>query len=201
MSVHGLPSPPNPRSDMWVLFVVGVAGVLLGIGLVWALLPAWLGSENGETAATAPAAADGRRIHATLFYVAQNGGELAPVSREVPLGDAPAEQARRIVEAQLQPPPSGLYSAIPAGTRVHDVYLTAKGEAFVDVSSEIVTAHPGGSLNETLTVFSIVNAITVNLPDIAAVQILVDGKEVDTLAGHVDLRHPLGRSLDWVRRE
>ena len=31
-----------------------------------------------------------------------------------------------------------------------------------------------------------------------AVQILVDGKEVDTLAGHVDLRHPLTKSLEWV---
>ena len=31
-------------------------------------------------------------------------------------------------------------------------------------------------------------------------QILVDGKEVDTLAGHVDLRIPLDRSLKWVRK-
>jgi hypothetical protein len=33
------------------------------------------------------------------------------------------------------------------------------------------------------------------------VQILIDGKEADTLAGHVDLRHPLGRSLKWVKRQ
>ena len=31
------------------------------------------------------------------------------------------------------------------------------------------------------------------------VQILVDGKEVDTLAGHVDLRRPLERDLSLVR--
>ena len=30
------------------------------------------------------------------------------------------------------------------------------------------------------------------------VQILIDGKEVDTLAGHVDLRRPLAKSLEWV---
>ena len=46
--------------------------------------------------------------------------------------------------------------------------------------------------------YSIVNALTVNLPAIQRVQILVDGKEVDTLAGHVDLRHPLAKSLEWV---
>jgi hypothetical protein len=42
--------------------------------------------------------------------------------------------------------------------------------------------------------------VTVNLPDIAAVQILVDGKQVDTLAGHIDLRYPLGKALEWVRK-
>ena len=31
------------------------------------------------------------------------------------------------------------------------------------------------------------------MPAITAVQMLVDGKEVETLAGHVDLRRPLGR--------
>jgi hypothetical protein len=30
------------------------------------------------------------------------------------------------------------------------------------------------------------------------VQVLVDGKEVDTLAGHVDLRRPLAKNLSWV---
>jgi hypothetical protein len=41
----------------------------------------------------------------------------------------------------------------------------------------------------------------VNLPAITRVQILVDGKEVDTLAGHVDLRHPLQQNLKWVRTD
>ena len=113
----------------------------------------------------------------------------------------PGEQARRIVEAQLQPAPSGMYSPIPAGTTVRAVYLTAKGEAFVDLSREIVTGHTGGSLDESLTVFALVNALTVNLPDVSGVQMLVDGKEVDTLAGHIDLRHPLKRSLKWVKKQ
>jgi hypothetical protein len=30
------------------------------------------------------------------------------------------------------------------------------------------------------------------------VQILVDGQEVDTLAGHIDLRTPLQKSMKWV---
>ncbi len=61
-------------------------------------------ASRGRTPAAAASAADARKIHATLFYVAQDGTELVPVSREVPYGDTPAEQARRIIEAQLQPP-------------------------------------------------------------------------------------------------
>ena len=59
-------------------------------------------------------------------------------------------------------------------------------------------AHAGGSLEEIFTVYALVNALTSNLPEIRAVQILIEGQEVDTLAGHVDLRHPLEQNMKWV---
>ena len=81
------------------------------------------------------------------------------------------------------------------------IYLSERGDLFVDFSPELTTRHTGGSLDELFTVYAIVNAATVNLPAIARVQILVDGKEVDTLAGHVDLRNPLAKNLTWVRSD
>jgi hypothetical protein len=68
-------------------------------------------------------------------------------------------------------------------------YVTDRGDAFVDLSS--MSGHPGGSLTELLTVQAIVHAVTANLPAVQRVQILIGGKEVDTLAGHVDIRRPL----------
>jgi hypothetical protein len=192
--------PARSRRTLWLVFGIGVTGVIVGVWLVMTLLPRWLGGGPAGSAGTSGAGTDGRKIHATLFYVAGDGGELVPVSREVPLGATPGEQARRIVEAELLPAPSGMYSPIPAGTTVRAVFLTAKGEAFVDLSHEIVSGHPGGSLDEALTVFALVDALTVNLPDVSGVQVLVDGKEVDTLAGHIDLRHPLKRSLKWIKK-
>ena len=44
----------------------------------------------------------------------------------------------------------------------------------------------------------IVHALTFNLPAVTSVQLLVDGKEVDTLAGHVDLRRPLSKNLQFA---
>ena len=69
--------------------------------------------------------------------------------------------------------------------------------AFVDLSAEAGGAHPG-SLDEIFTVYSIVNTLTDNLPAIAAVQLLVDGRQVDTLAGHVDVRRPVAKDLRWT---
>jgi spore germination protein GerM len=88
---------------------------------------------------------------------------------------------------------------VPPGTTLRALFVTANGEAYIDFSREIAAAHPGGSLDELLTVYTIVNALTVNLPAVSAVQVLVNGKEVDTLAGHVDLRRPLAKNLAWVQ--
>ena len=46
---------------------------------------------------------------------------------------------------------------------------------------------------------AIVNAVTVSLPAVTSVQILIDGREVETLAGHVDLRHPLPKNTTWIK--
>ena len=89
-------------------------------------------------------------------------------------------------------------SAIPAGTKLRTVFFTKTGEIYVDLSAELQTNHPGGTTNETLTVYALVSALTSNLPAVTGVQILVEGKEVDTLAGHLDLRRPIEQDLKWV---
>src|SRR5262249_20337207 len=114
----------------------------------------------------------------------------------VPCSADVAARARAIVEAQLaQAPP--LVSAIPSETKLRELFVTERGDAFVDLSGEVSAKHSGGSLDEIFTVYTIVNALTVNLPAITRVQILVDGKKADTRAGHVPLGHPPARSLTW----
>ena len=90
-------------------------------------------------------------------------------------------------------------SAVPPGTTLRALFITERGDAYVDLSREAAEAHRGGTLNEMLTVYTIVDALTVNLPAVESVQILIDGKEVPTLAGHVDLRQPLAENLALVQ--
>src|SRR5262245_40268937 len=145
---------------------------------------------------TAPAP-PGRKIKARLFYVNESGTKLTGVERDVAYAENAAEQAHEIVAAQVGQVAEPLVSAVPAGTALRALFLTDHGQAFVDLSREFAVAHPGGTVNELLTVYTIVNVVTANLPAITSVQVLVDGKEVDTLAGHVDLRRPLAKNLLW----
>ena len=178
---------------------IGVA--LLGL-LAWGVTSLLERLTERETAtavtATPPPPSETPHIAATLFYATAEGDALLPVQREVPLAEGLVAQGRQILTAQFAPPPAPYISAIPPGTMLRAFYVTEKGDAFVDVSG-ISTAHPGGSLTEMLTVHAIVNAVTANLPAVQRVQILVDGKEVDTIAGHVDIRQPLSRDTSLVR--
>jgi sporulation and spore germination protein len=173
------------------------------VALAWLRAPRLITSRANPRAAAAPSpttpAPPGRKIKARLFYVADDGMRLAGVERDIAYGEGATAQAREIVAAQIAPVVEPLVSAVPAGTSLRAVFLTEAGEAYVDLSREVASAHPGGTLNELLTVYTIVNALTVNLPAVTAVQVLVDGKEVDTLAGHVDLRQPLAKNLSWVQ--
>jgi hypothetical protein len=186
------------RRALTTAVIVGVGAI--GLWLLFVAAPGWWANPPAilESAqSTGPATA--RHIKATLFFLSDDGWRLQPIEREVLYGEGPLEQARRILEAQLEVPPPPLVSAIPAGTRLRAVFLTDRGDAYVDLSHEISSGHPGGSLNEILTVYTLVQALTTSLPAVTAVQILVDGHAVDTLAGHVDLRRPLPPNRAWVR--
>ena len=196
-----LPEAPASRRTLWIMIGLGGLLVAAGMWLVFAVLPGFLTTpENVAAPPDAPAPEDARTIQATLFYVSDDGLELVPRTQEVKYGATPAEQARYLLEAQVASPPGNLVSAIAPGTTVRAVYLGARGEAYVDLSAEAARAHTGGSQNEALAVYALVNAVTVNLPGVTGVQILIEGQEVDTLAGHLDLRQPFRRSLKWVRK-
>ena len=183
--------------------IAGSAVLALTVGaaaLTLVLVGRW------ESAADAPSDPDGvgaagggsSPFTATMFYVAADGRGLVRREIEVPYGTDTLSRARIIVERQLERAPRQLRSPFPRGTRLRALYLADDGNLFVDLTAEVTTEHSGGSLDELLTVYALVNAVTTNVADVDAVQILVDGREVDTLAGHIDLRRPLAPNMTWV---
>ena len=178
-------------------------GVVLGVAALGAA--AWGGwrvfgpsAQRPPVAIVYQPATATSHITATLFFGARGGAGLAPARVEVPFAPTIAEQAEAILRAALADPPAGMLRVVPRGTRLRAFYVDGRGEAFVDVTSDVVRLHPGGSFGEALTVAALVNAVTANLVAVRTVRLLVEGQEVDTLAGHIDVSGPLSQDMSLV---
>lgn len=200
---------------------IGRANALTALGLLTLLLvvvlaaPRWTrlltrtvpgeeGAEEGGAVATPAPAVEGeeaaavQKINVKLFFLAPDQPALLIEDREVAYSADLAGQVRTVVEEIVKGPRNGLIGTLPPETRVIDAFVTAGGVAYVDLSKEASEKHPGGSRNELLSVYSVVNSLTSNFPAVKRVQILVEDHQVATLAGHVDLTHPLHSDLTYL---
>ena len=107
--------------------------------------------------------------------------------------------ARSIVEILIKGPQTSLVRTIAADTKLRAIYIIPDGVCYVDLSQAVGKDHPGGCNSELLTIYSIVNSLILNVPKIKQVKLLIDGKEVQTLAGHIDLVFPLEANMLLIR--
>ena len=125
---------------------------------------------------------------ARIFWAAASApDELAPVEMELPLSADPAQRARQVILALVASPPKPAQRTVPAETTLLAFYLLPDGTAVADFSDTLARATPSGILSEQLAVDSIVRTLEANVRDIRRLKILINGQEVETLAGHMDL--------------
>jgi spore germination protein GerM len=133
----------------------------------------------------------GRGIQSvTLVFADRAATGMVQERREVAVPQDRAGRAKRILAALAAGPAESGVRTLPYGTRVLSVFFDEQGGVFVDFSRELVDNHPGGSTGELLTIQSIVQTLAANFPDIESVRLLVDGEEVETIAGHIDASVP-----------
>jgi hypothetical protein len=139
------------------------------------------------------------RREVTLFFQEGDSESLGPEKRKIFLTSSAADQAKQIVVELINGPlEKGLLPTLPPQTRLRGFYLDRSGTAYVDFSSELVDFHPGGTDEEIATIFSIVDSLVYNLPQIKRVHILVNGEERDTLKSHLDLRRDYAKDMSIV---
>jgi germination protein M len=134
-------------------------------------------------------------IEVNLYFSDSQAMYLVSEKRKILPTTSLAKQV--VIELIKGPDSSDLYSTIPEGPRVNEVYI-ADDIVYVDLSEEVFKNHPGGSSGELMTVYSIVNSLT-EISPIKGVQILVEGNERNSLVGHVDISMPLLRDEDWIK--
>lgn len=198
------------------LILTGIGLLLVVASLVFFLF--WRGRGGPEVAGVGrePFLADKplERRQVQLFFSSGDGEALVPEKREILAPAELREQVKGVLWELIKGPgsstlgsgrltqgetPSGAGPTIPQGVVLREVFLDpSQGDAYVDFSGELIRNHPGGSQTEALTVFSIVNTLTLNFPQIKKVQILIEGKEMETLAGHIFIQDPLGADRSWI---
>ena len=134
-----------------------------------------------------------------LYFAGRNNHFLRAEQRVVPHPDNPLDLARAIVQALIKGPQKDLLQTIPAGTQLNAIYIMPDGTCYADLSEAVRQKHPGGSKSELLTIYSLVNSLVLNVPEIERVQILIDGNQANTLAGHVDLERPVKADMLLIR--
>lgn len=105
----------------------------------------------------------------------------------------PEGRARAVVLALLDGPREPtLFRPFPEGTVLLDLYLEADGTAYVDLGQEGAEDPPaGGSLEEMMRVYSLVDSLAYNLQEVERVALLWNGVQRETFSGHLDTSVPL----------
>ena len=136
----------------------------------------------------------------TLFFSEEEGEYLVEEKREILKTGRFEEEAKETVVELIKGPKGRLIPALPPHTRLLTLRMDQNGVAKVNFDETLSKEHPGGSSAEMLTLYSIVNSLTLNFPQIKRVQILIDGKEAESIAGHISLKQPVSFNPSIVKK-
>lgn len=135
----------------------------------------------------------GQLVEGFLYFAERGGTHLKARPWQFPADTDSHGLARKILDALLAGPMDpDLESAWPRGTGVRAFFMADDGRAWVDLSVEEWKPNGIGigntdTLSELLAVYSVVNSLTLNIPEVRQVKILVNGSDVASLGGHVSL--------------
>jgi germination protein M len=193
------PAPARRRLELSPSRVVAAVALLVLVGTM-----AWIGNRlftqerlgpaGTEALGDEPIGVEVRTL--TLYFGVPDSVELGAERRDIPSGAGLGRDLASLFDDLASGPATDLVPLIPKGTRVRHVFLDASGTVYVDFTRELVTGFQGGLSRELLLVRSIARTLTVNYTGISRLQILVNGRAVPSLGGHIDLSRPLTLS-DW----
>lgn len=117
-----------------------------------------------------------RQTIVSLYFYNEEKQSLVPEGRLIDAKELLSEPYKKLMELLIEGPQSDILSkTIPEGTKVNNAEM--KGDTlYLDLSKEFIENHSGGEVQESATIYSIVNTMT-NLTEVNSVKILIDGEE------------------------
>jgi spore germination protein GerM len=135
-----------------------------------------------------------------LYFSSQEGDYLVGEKRKISKRKELGEEAKELLGELAKGPSGRLIPTLPQRTKCLNVMVNEKGLAKVNFNHFLLKDHPGGSSAEILTAYSIVHSLTQNYPEIKKVQILVNGKPIETISGHLSLKNPLSPNPNLIKK-
>jgi Sporulation and spore germination. len=122
---------------------------------------------------------------AIIWFSDQQERFLVGEKRYIFKEDDVAAQAKEVIKALLDGSKNGNINTFPAGVSIRDVKIDDAGIAYVNFTKSLTKLHPGSSSSEIASINSLTNSLTENVPQIKKVKILVEGKEIPSIKGHI----------------
>ncbi len=134
-----------------------------------------------------------------LYYADPNSEKLAAEQRTIPRSRELKQTIATTMRELMQGPEGDLVNTIPSKTVLRGIRIDSDGVVWVDFSTHLSQSHPGGSSAEIMTVYAIVNSILLNFKEVKKVRIIIEGKSVDTLAGHINCSEPFVADRSFIQ--
>ncbi|HMK77512.1 MAG TPA: GerMN domain-containing protein [Thermodesulfobacteriota bacterium] len=172
--------------------------ILIGIGLVLLFHQQIFRSVKPLTKRRS-ALAEKKEI---LLYFSDSEGEyLVGEKRKILRKNAVQDEAKEVIVELIKGPNGSLIRTLPPRTELLNLEISNAGVARVSFTPALSKDHPGGSSAEMMTVYSIVNSLSFNFAQIKRVQILIDGKPISTIVGHLSLEQPVSPKPDLIKKQ
>ncbi len=128
-------------------------------------------------------------ISLRLYYPI--GTRLDMVEKKVPRRTKQTAMAGAVIEEYFKGPGNGKASPIPQNVKLLGLYKDSSQMLYVDLSDELRRNFQGDALTEYLLLKGIYESIISNIQDVQDIKVLIEGKEAETLGGHIYLKYPL----------
>jgi len=138
------------------------------------------------------------KTEVVLFFSDENELFLVPEKRYVIKEKNVPDQAKEIVNALLNGSKLGNVNTFPEKARVKNVKLDSDQTAHVNFDHDFLKNHPGGTTSEIATIYSLTNTLIHNIPSIQRVKILVEGKTIASIKGHVSTQEAFSMEKDRI---
>jgi hypothetical protein len=173
------------------LFIIGVAGGYLYFSRV---------ISKEKTASEGNAGLQGAEdlFSLRLYYPVDN--HLQIEERRLPKRTGQMAMAEVTIDEYFKGPAGAPASNIPKDVKLLGLYKGEDRILYVDLSDELRRNFQGDAIAEFFLLKGLYESIISNVEDVQDVKVLIEGKEAETLGGHLYLLYPLKDTVSYEYR-